>query len=107
MSAPTPPPPSSMMTTPIITAVVGGCCASPLRSIPSRQTPLIIVDVADRGQWRRHEGVRGVVICMVEKEEVGAVVLVHQVPIHPGVDDGGKRSGVALVGLRGSQRQAE
>jgi hypothetical protein len=35
-----------------------------------------------------------------------AVVLVCQVPIHPGVDDGGKRRGVTLVGLRGSQRQA-
>jgi hypothetical protein len=39
-------------------------------------------------------------------EEVGAVVLVRQVPNHPGVDDGGKRSGVTLVGLCGSQRQA-
>jgi hypothetical protein len=39
-------------------------------------------------------------------EEVGAVVLVCQVLNHPGVDDGGKRSGVTSVGLRGSQRQA-
>jgi hypothetical protein len=46
---------------------------------------------------------------MVEEEEVSAVVLVCQAPIHPGVgvDEGGKRSGVALVGLHGSQRQAE
>ncbi len=79
----------------------------PLRSVPSRRTPLVVVDVADRGQWWQHKGVRGVVIRMVEEEEVGAVVLVCKVPIHPGADDGGKRSGVASVGLRGSQRQAE
>ncbi len=46
------------------------------------------------------------VIRMVEEEEVSAIVPVCQVPIHPGVDDRGKRSGVTLVGLRGSQRQA-
>ncbi len=46
------------------------------------------------------------VIRMVEEEEVSAIVLVCQVPIHPGLDDGGKRSGVILVGLHGSQRQA-
>ncbi len=54
-------------------------CPPPLRSVPflrmplvvvpSRQTPLVIVDVADRGQRRRHEGVRGVVIHVVEEEE--------------------------------------
>ncbi len=44
------------------------------------------------------------VVCGVEEED-GTIALVHQVPIHPGVDDGGKRSGVTLVGLRGSQRQ--
>jgi hypothetical protein len=47
-----------------------------------------------------------VVIRVVEDEEVSAVVLVHQVPIHPGVDDGGKRRGLRLVGLLGSQLQA-
>ena len=46
------------------------------------------------------------VIHVAEEEEVSTVILVCQVPIHPGVDDGGKRSGVALVGLCGSQRQA-
>ncbi len=46
------------------------------------------------------------VIGVVEEEEVSAVVLVCQVPIHPEVEDGGKRSGVTLAGLIGSQRQA-
>ncbi len=41
------------------------------------------------------------VIRMVEEEEVSAVVLVCQVPIHPGIDNGGKRSSVMLVGLLG------
>jgi hypothetical protein len=44
---------------------------------------------------------------MVKEEEVGAIVLVRQVPIHPGVDDGGTSRDVVLVGLRGHQRQAE
>ncbi len=35
-----------------------------------------------------------------------AVVLICQVLIQPGVDDGGKRSGVMSVGLRGRKRQA-
>ncbi len=35
-----------------------------------------------------------------------AVVLIRQVLIQPGVDDGGKRSGVTWVGLRGRKRQA-
>ncbi len=43
---------------------------------------------------------------MMEEEDVRAIVLTHQVLIQPGVDDGGKRSGVTLVGLCGSQRQA-
>ena len=37
---------------------------------------------------------------------VRAVVLICQVLIQPGVDDGGKRSCVTLVGLLGRQRQA-
>ncbi len=78
----------------------------PLRSVPSRQTPLIVVNVANRGRRRRHEGIGGVVVRVVEEEEVGAVVLVGQVPIHPGVDDGGKRSSMTLVELGGRQCQA-
>ncbi len=35
-----------------------------------------------------------------------AVVIICQVLIQSGVDDGGKRSGVTLVGLRGRKRQA-
>ncbi len=35
-----------------------------------------------------------------------AVVLIRQVLIQPGVDDGGKRSGVTSVGLRGRKHQA-
>ncbi len=91
--APTPPPPSSMTTMTTIAAAVGGRRAPPLRSVPSRRTPLVIVDVTDRGQPRRHEGVWSVVVRVVEEEEVGTVVHVHQVSIHPRVDGGGKRSG--------------
>jgi hypothetical protein len=43
---------------------------------------------------------------VVEEDEVSAVALVCQVPILPGVDDGGKRNGVTSVGLCGCQRQA-
>ncbi len=43
---------------------------------------------------------------VMEEDEVGAVALVYQVLILPGVDAGGKRSGVTLVGLCGCQRQA-
>jgi hypothetical protein len=43
---------------------------------------------------------------MVEEAEVRAVVLICQVLIQPGVDKGGKRSSVTLVGLRGRQHQA-
>ncbi len=46
------------------------------------------------------------VIRLVEEEEVRAVVLVRQVPIHPGVDEGRKRVSLTLVGLLGSQHQA-
>ncbi len=35
---------------------------------------------------------------MGEDEEVCAIVLICQVLIQPGVDDGGKRSGMTLVG---------
>jgi hypothetical protein len=38
---------------------------------------------------------------VVEEEEVRAVVLIHQVLIQLGVDNGGKRSSVTLVGLCG------
>ncbi len=48
----------------------------------------------------------GVVVRVVDEEEFGAVVLIRQVPIHPRVDDGGKRSGVMLVGLLGIRRKA-
>ncbi len=63
-------------------------------------------DAARRCRCRRPrstvaaQGRSGVFIRMVEEEEVSAVVLVRQVPIHPQVDDGGKRSGVTSVGLR-------
>ncbi len=40
------------------------------------------------------------------RRKVRAVVLIRQVLIQPGVDDGGKRSGVTLVGLRGRHCQA-
>ncbi len=59
-----------------------------------------------RLQSARHEGVWGMVVHVVEEEEVRAVVLIRQVLIQLGVDDGGKRSSVILVGLRGRQCQA-
>ncbi len=54
----------------------------------------------------RHRGIRGVVICVVEEEEICTVALICQILIQLGVDDGGKRSSVTLVGLRGRQCQA-
>ena len=40
------------------------------------------------------------------RRKVRAVVLIRQVLIQPGVDDGRKRSSVMAVELRGSKRQA-
>ncbi len=77
-----------------------------LQSVPSCRVPLVVVDVANCGRRQRHKSIWGVVVCVVEEEEVGIIVLVCQVPIQPGVDNGGKRSGVALVKLDGSQLQA-
>ncbi len=70
----------------------------PVRSVPSRRTLLAVVDVAYHGRRRRHEGIRGVVVRMVVEEEVRAIVLICHFLIQPGVDDGGKRSGMTLVG---------
>ncbi len=53
------------------------------------------------------QGLRGVIVRVVEEEGVGTIVLIFRVLIHPGMDDGGKRSGVALVRLRGSHHQAK
>jgi hypothetical protein len=39
-----------------------------LQYVPSHRMPLVVVDVADRGRWRRHEGVRGMVVRVVEEE---------------------------------------
>jgi hypothetical protein len=66
----------------------GASCPPPLRSIPSRRMLFVIVNVTNRGQRWWHGGIRGVVIHKVEEEEVSAVVLVCQVPIQPGVDNG-------------------
>jgi hypothetical protein len=52
------------------------------------------------------EGVWGVVLPVVEEDEVRTIVFDCQVTIQPGVDDGGKRSSVTSVRLRGRQRQA-
>ncbi len=100
-----------MMTTTTIAAAVGGCRAPPLRSVPSCRTPspqtlLVIVDVADRGRRRWHEGIWGVVVRMVEEE--GQRCCTHSSGSDPtrGGRWGGKRSGVTLVGLRGRHRQA-
>ncbi len=110
MSAPTPPP--SLMTTMkmTITAMAGRrvvVSPPPLRSILSRWMPLVdVVDVAGRGRQRRHEGIWGLVICMVEEEEIHTVVFDCHVTIQPGVDNGGKRSGATLVRSGGRHRQA-
>ncbi len=67
--SPMPPPPSSMMTrSTMINAAVGGHHAPPLQSFPSRRTPLVVVNVANCGQWRQHEDVWGVVGRGVEEE---------------------------------------
>ncbi len=85
----------------------GGHHAPPLWSAPTPQMLLVnVVNIVDRGQWRWHEGTRGVVVRAMEEEEVCTVVLSHQVPIQPGVDDGGRRSGATLVGLHSRQHQA-
>ncbi len=47
-----------------------------------------------------------VVVRVVEEEKVRAVVLICQVLIQLRVDNGGKRSSMTLVRLRGRQRQA-
>jgi hypothetical protein len=68
-TAPTLPSPSLTSTTSTTIATpVRGSHAPPLRSVPSRRTPLIVVNVADHGRWRRHEGVWGVAIRGVEEE---------------------------------------
>jgi hypothetical protein len=85
----------------------GLSCPPPLRFIPSCQMPLInINNVVDRGGWRRHKGIWGMVVRVMEEEEVLTVVFNHQVTIQPRVDDRGRRSGATLVRLRGRQRQA-
>ncbi len=89
-SAPSPPPPSSMTTMTTIAATVGGRRAPPLRSVLSRRMPLVIVDVANRGRRWRHGGIWGVVIRVVEEEEVSAGVLVVRFRITPGWTMGGR-----------------
>ncbi len=63
----------------------------PVRSVLSCRMPLVIGDVANHGQRQQHEGIWGIVVRMVEDEEVRAIVLIRQVLIQPGMDDGGKR----------------
>jgi hypothetical protein len=61
---------------------VGYHAPPPLWSIPSHRMPLIdIVDVAGRGQRRWNEGVQGVVVCVVEEEEIRTIVFDCQVTI--------------------------
>jgi hypothetical protein len=98
----------TMKMTTTIAAVAGGagCHALPsLQPIQSRRMPLVdIVDVTNHGRRRWHEGIWGMVVRTVEEEQVRTVVFDHQVTIRPGLDDGGKRSGVTLVRLCGRQR---
>jgi hypothetical protein len=53
-------------------------------------------------------GTRAFGVCSYScwRRNVHAVVLIRKVLIQPGVDYGGKRSGLTSVGLRGRQRQA-
>ncbi len=90
----------------LIVALHTAAVDNPLSSILSCRTPLVIDNVVDHCQWCQHEGVRGIVVRAVKEEEVRAIVLHHQVLIQPRVDDGGRRSGTTLVGLRGRQHQA-
>jgi hypothetical protein len=47
----------------------GGGVSCPLfRFVPTRRTLLVIVNVADRGQRQRHNGVWSVVVRVVEEE---------------------------------------
>ncbi len=71
---------------------------TPIQSVPSRQTPLVVINVANHGRRQRLESVWGMVVHVGEEEEVHAPVLIHQVLIQLGVDEGGKRSSVTLVG---------
>ncbi len=66
---------------------------------------LVFLRMLSRLQSARHEGVWGMVVCMVEEEKVRAVVLIRQVLIQLGVDNGGKRSSMTLVGLHCRQCQ--
>jgi hypothetical protein len=82
-----------------------GCPAPPLRSVPSHLTPLFVVNVAtavDGGGTRAF----GAWSYAGWRRKFRAIVLICQVLIQPGVDNGGKRSSVTLVGLRGRKRQA-
>jgi hypothetical protein len=67
--------------------------------------PLVVVNVANRNDGG---GTRAFGACSYAgwRRKVCAIVLICQVLIQPGVDDGGKRSGVTLVGLCDRQRQA-
>jgi hypothetical protein len=68
--------------------------------------PLVVVYVANRLQRRQPKDFWDVVVRAMEEEEVRTVVLGHQVPIQPAVDNGGRKSGATLVRLRGRQPQA-
>jgi hypothetical protein len=114
--APTPPPPSlTTTTTTTITAAVGGCRAPPpsgpsrpagrrsslYRPAGCRSSLSMLPTAADGGGTRAFEAWS----YAWSRRKVRAVVLIH-VLIQPGVDDGGKRSGVMLAGLCGRHRQA-
>ncbi len=73
----------------------------PVWYVPSRQMPPVVVNVANQGQRWRHGGM---VVQVVEEEEVRAVVLIRQVLIQPRVDDGENRIGVKLLGYVADNR---
>jgi len=73
----------------------GGALCPPIRSVPSHQMPLIIVNVSGHGQRRQHEGFWGVVVHVVEEAEVHAFVLVCL--IQPGVDNGSNVIGHGIM----------
>jgi hypothetical protein len=50
--------------------------------------PIIdVVDIIDCGQRQRHEGVLGMVVCVVEREKVRTNVFDRQVTIQPRVEE--------------------
>ncbi len=103
-SAPTPP--SLTTTTTTLAAAAGGCRAPPPPCGPfrpaGRRLSLSMSPTSVDGGGMRAFGAWSYAWW---RRKVRAVVLIRQVLIQPGVDDGGKRSDMTLAGLHGRHRQ--